>query len=153
MGKNCKITTRDIGSEPYLIEMGDNVRITTGVKFFTHGGARIFREKYPDLDVFGKIKIGNNVYIGHSSIILQGVIIEDNVIVGAGSVVTKSVPRNCIVAGNPARIISTLEDYEKKLIKYNVKTKGLSFREKKDYLLNLSDEKFMTKPFMNAKPV
>ena len=49
--------------------------------------------------------IGNNVFIGMKSTILKGVHIGNNVIVGAGSVVVKDVPDNCIVAGNPAKII------------------------------------------------
>ncbi len=50
------------------------------------------------------VTIGNNVWIGSSSIILPGVTIEDGAIIAAGSVVTKNVPKNTIVAGNPARI-------------------------------------------------
>jgi acetyltransferase-like isoleucine patch superfamily enzyme len=52
-----------------------------------------------------KTCIGKNCFIGCGSIILPGVTIGDSVIVGAGSVVTKDVPSNCIVAGNPARVI------------------------------------------------
>lgn len=53
------------------------------------------------------IKIGNNVWIGDKAIILPGVNIGDNSVVGAGAVVTKDVPSYCVVAGNPARIIKT----------------------------------------------
>jgi acetyltransferase-like isoleucine patch superfamily enzyme len=52
-----------------------------------------------------KTSIGKNCFVGCGSIILPGVTIGDSVIVGAGSVVTKNVPSNCIVAGNPARVI------------------------------------------------
>lgn len=55
------------------------------------------------------INIGNNVWIGGSAIILPGVTIGDNVTVGAGSVVVKDVPSGVVVAGNPARIIKTIE--------------------------------------------
>jgi acetyltransferase-like isoleucine patch superfamily enzyme len=51
------------------------------------------------------ISIGNHVWIGQRAIILKGVTIGDGAIIGAGAVVTKDVPSNCIVAGNPARII------------------------------------------------
>lgn len=45
------------GNEPYLIEIGNNVTITRGVSFVTHeGGAALFRQEYPDLNLFGKIK-------------------------------------------------------------------------------------------------
>ena len=74
-------------SEPYLIFIGDNCAVTNGVKFYTHGGGRIFRNDIPDYDCFGKIIIGNNVYIGAGSKIMAGVVVEDNVLVAAGSVV------------------------------------------------------------------
>src|SRR5690554_6087907 len=73
IGDNCYIATRAFGSEPYLIEIGNHVQITSGVKFFTHGGGWVFREEFPDLDTFGKIKIGNNVYIGNNALIMPGV--------------------------------------------------------------------------------
>jgi len=86
------------------------------------------------VDTFGKIKVGNNVYVGQDSIILPGVTIEDNVIIGAGSVVTKSVPSGHIVAGNPARIVSTIEDYKKKSETLDFGTHGLSAQQKREIL-------------------
>lgn len=53
------------------------------------------------------VYIGKNCFIGGNSLILPGVTIGDSVVVGSGSVVTKSVPSNCIVAGNPAKVIRT----------------------------------------------
>lgn len=63
--------------------------------------------------------------------ILPGVTIGCNVIVGAGSVVTKSVSAGAIVAGNPARIIGNIDEYEKKALPYNLNTHGLSCHSKK----------------------
>jgi maltose O-acetyltransferase len=63
----------------------------------------------------GKIKIGNNCFIGARAFIMPGVIIGHNSIVGAGSIVSKSVPPNVVVAGNPARVICTIAEYETKL--------------------------------------
>lgn len=114
------------------------------------GGGWILRPKYPDFDTFGKIKIGNNVYIDNCALILPGVLIGNNVIVGAGSVVTKSVPDNVIIAGNPARIIRYVNDYEKKMLPFNTKSKGKSYEEKKKYLLSLSDDTFIKKPLLKA---
>lgn len=54
------------------------------------------------------IKIGNNVWIGGNVCVLPGVTIGDNVVIGAGSVVTKDIPANCLVAGNPGKIIKKL---------------------------------------------
>jgi acetyltransferase-like isoleucine patch superfamily enzyme len=55
------------------------------------------------------IVIGRNVWIGRNSIILPGVSIGDNSVVGAGSVVTKSFPANCVIGGNPAKLIRTIK--------------------------------------------
>ena len=54
------------------------------------------------------VVIGNDVFIGARSIILKGVTIGDRAVIGAGSVVTKDIPSDCIAAGNPARIIKSL---------------------------------------------
>lgn len=60
----------------------------------------------------GEIRIGNNVWVGDKATILGGVLIGDNVIIAANSVVTKNVPSNCIVAGAPAKIIKELRKYD-----------------------------------------
>lgn len=62
----------------------------------------------------GYTVIGDNVFIGMNSSIMPGVHIGNNCVIGTGSVVTKDVPDNMVVAGNPARIICTLEDFYKK---------------------------------------
>ena len=59
------------------------------------------------------IKIGKNVWIGSNVTILPGITIEDGAIIGAGSVVTKNVHKNCVVAGNPIKIIRYIETEEK----------------------------------------
>lgn len=145
IGKNCDIQDINFGSEPYLIEIGDNVQITKGVKIFTHGGGWVFRKEIPDLDTFGKVVIKNNVYIGNNSLIMPGVVIGNNVIVGAGSVVTKSVPDNSVVAGNPARIISDIETTKQNMLPFNAGTKKMNYEEKKKNLLSLSEDKFIKK--------
>lgn len=60
--------------------------------------------------------IGSDVFIGTRSIIMPGVHIGNRVIIGAGSVVTKSIPDGSIVAGNPARLIGQYEDFEQKAL-------------------------------------
>ena len=148
IGKGCSIATKRFGSEPYLITIGDHVQITNGVIFSNHGGGWVFRENVANFDTFGKITIGNNVYIGNNAVILPGVTIGSNVIIGAGTVLTKSVPDNAIVAGNPGKLIGDVETTFKKLEKFNVKTKGLSSDEKKKILTNLSEDMFLKKPFL-----
>ena len=145
IGKGCSIATRYFGSEPYLITIGNHVQITMDVRFSTHGATWILRRKYKDFDCFGKIVVGDNVYIGNCAIILPGITIGDNVIVGAGSVVTKSIPNNTIVAGNPAKIIGNSDEFESKMIPFNVNTKGVGYQAKKALLLSLSEDKFVKK--------
>ncbi len=118
IGKNNRIFTRHFGSEPYLIKIGNQCTITGGVKFITHdGGAWIFKEKCSDLTVFGKIEIKDNCFIGFNTLILPNVTIGPNSVVGAGSVVTKDVPPNTVVAGVPAKVINSSENYKKKCLK------------------------------------
>jgi len=145
IGNDCMIATKYFGSEPYLISIGNHVQITNDVKFFTHGGGWVFREKYPDFDTFGKIVIKNNVYIGNNTLIMPGVTIGNNVIIGSGTVVTKSVNDGDIVAGNPGKVIGTTDVLELKLLPYNVNTKKHSVLQKKEILLNLSEDKFIKK--------
>jgi len=143
IGDGCTLLGRvDWGSEPYLIEIGDNVRITSGVSFVTHdGGVHVLRRDWnghkamPTADIFGRIKVGNNVFIGIKSIIMPGVTIGDNVVIGAGSIVTKDIPANTVACGVPARVICPLEEYEKKAAAISVPTKGMGEKEKREYLL------------------
>ena len=145
IGKDCAIFIKDFGSESYLVTIGDHVQVTNDVKFFTHGGGWIFRNKYPKFDYFGKIKVGDNVYIGNRAMIMPGVTIGSNVIIGAGAIVTKSVEDGKIVAGNPAKVLGEVDDLEKRILKYNVNTKGLGRIEKKRFLSNLEEIKFLKK--------
>ncbi len=117
IGKNCSFVGRNISfsTEPYLITIGDHVRVSFDVAFVTHdGGTHILREKYPNASIYGKISVGNNVFIGARVIIMPGVSIGNNCIVAAGSIVTKDVKDGEIVAGVPAKPISTVSEYENK---------------------------------------
>ena len=77
-------------------------------------------EKAKNRKIFSKpVKICENVWIGENAIILPGIEIGKNSIIGAGSVVTKNVPENCIVAGNPAKIIKKYNFGNKKWEKVN----------------------------------
>lgn len=138
--EKCRILSEPMamfGSEPYLVTLGQNVEITSGVRFIPHDGAvwvlRNFDEKYKDLDVFGAIKVGNNVFFGNGVIVLPGVTIGDNVIIGAGAVVAKDIPSNSVAAGSPARVVRSLEEYGERVVlkKGAMNTKALSFEEKK----------------------
>ncbi len=149
IGNHCMIDARKWPSEGYLIEIGDYVRIAAGTSFYTHGGIIPMRYIYddPQLDHFGKIKIGNYTSIGEKCMIMPGVTIGDRCIIGGGSVVTKSVPDGCMVAGNPARFIGYTEDFYHRLKNegFDTKTGGMSHEEKKQILLSLPDSAFETK--------
>lgn len=100
-------------TRPWLIEIGNDVQIANGVSILTHGyDWSVLKGKYGNiLGSSGKVKIGNNVFIGINSIILKGVTIGDNTIIGAGSVVSRDIPGNCVAAGNPAKVLMSLDDY------------------------------------------
>lgn len=98
---------------PWMIEIGDYCKITKGTIILAHDYSRsVLRRKYGEvIGEAGTTTIGDNVFIGMNSIILMGTHIGNNVIVGAGSVVHGNVPDNCVIAGNPARIIKTLDQH------------------------------------------
>lgn len=99
-------------TEPWLITIGDNVYVTAGCQFITHdGGTLILRREIPDLELTAPIIIGNDVYVGVNTTILPGVRIGNRVIIGAGSIVAKDIPNNCVAAGVPARVVKTVDEY------------------------------------------
>lgn len=79
---------------------------------------------------------------------MPGVVIEDEVLVASGSVVTKSIPSGVVVGGNPARIICTIDEYLERNTFFNVGSKGLSHEQKKIYLSTVEESKFIKKGFM-----
>lgn len=139
IGRNFSITGEvSFSSEPYLITLGDDVRISSNVNFVTHdGGMHVIRQyKNIPADSFGKIVVGNNVFIGMNSIIMPGVNIGSNVIIGAGSIVTKDIPDNSVACGVPAKVIESIDDYYEKNKKNIDLTKNYTQEEKKKYLLD-----------------
>ena len=100
-------------TRPWLLSIGDYTKITKGVVILTHDySLSTIRRTFGEYIGEGaKTVIGNNVFIGMNSIVLMGSSIGNNVIVGAGSVVHGSFPDNVVIAGNPAKIICTLEEH------------------------------------------
>ena len=118
VGVNCRIYTRHFGSEPYLIEIGDNVTVTQTVQFVTHDGATsLVHDEKGRRYKYAKIVVGSNVFIGLNAIILPGVYIGDWSIVAAGAVVTKNVLPGTIVAGVPAKEIGLFVNYAENIKK------------------------------------
>ena len=93
---------------PELIEIGDEFISAPGSIVLAHDASPLFHKRKYRVE---KTIIGNRVFLGANSVVLPGVTIGDNVIVGSGAIVTKDIPSNVVVAGNPARVISTVEEY------------------------------------------
>jgi maltose O-acetyltransferase len=91
-----------------LISVGDESVITSGVRIIAHDASTKLWTGYTRV---GRVDIGRRVYIGVGTIVLPGVTIGDEAIVGAGSVVSRDIPPRAVVAGNPARQIATLEGF------------------------------------------
>jgi acetyltransferase-like isoleucine patch superfamily enzyme len=96
---------------PHLIEIGSHSVICKKTLLISHDYSKNFPSEGLSTMTRGTIHIGDHTFIGIGCIILPGVTIGTNVIVGAGSVVTKSIPDNMVAAGNPASITCTLEQY------------------------------------------
>lgn len=103
-------------TRPWMVEIGRDVKIARGAVIMTHGyDWSVLRGAYGEVSgSCGKVTIGDNVFLGAGCVILKGVTIGSNVIVGAGSIVTKDIPPDSVAAGNPARVIMTLEQYRQK---------------------------------------
>ena len=111
------------GTEPFLIEIGDETTFSNNVRFVNHDGgqnALHFFEKYRDVRTFGRIKIGKQCLIGADTILMPGVEMQDNCILGAGSILTTSMKKGSVFAGIPAKFICTVEEYGDKLLANNV---------------------------------
>jgi len=112
-GDICFISKAANIPDPHLVKLGDNVWVTAGCQLLCHDASvimiNIMRKGHRDR--VGPIIIGNNSFLGNNVILLPGITIGSNTIVGAGSVVTGDIPDNSVFAGNPARHICDFEDY------------------------------------------
>ena len=116
--QNCLIDV----TAPWLLTIGNHVKITHGVIILTHDYSWSVLRQLPEnkgriLGAQSPVTIGNNVFIGMNAIITRGVTIGDNVVIGAGSVFTKDCESNSVYAGNPARKIMSIEEYREKRVK------------------------------------
>lgn len=91
------------------VKFGDNVFIAPNCGFYTAGHPLDYETRNKGLEYAKPIEVGNNVWIGGNVVVLPGVKIGDNVVIGAGSIVTKDIPSNSVAVGNPCRVIKELE--------------------------------------------
>jgi len=113
IGKNTYISPKAYidHHKSFSVEIGDNCYITRDCIILDHtqekqgGPLKLWGEIE-----YGKVKIGNNVFIGVKSVIMPGVTIGDNVIIGAMSLVTKDIPSDVVAYGQPAKVIKSIDD-------------------------------------------
>ena len=122
-------------SHCWLISIGDDVTFSIRVTVLAHDASTKAVTGYTRIK---KVNIGDNVFVGANATILPGVNIGNDAIVAANSVVTKDVPRGCVVAGNPARVIFTAEEWAQK-IKAEFENSPV-FSESYTMRANVSDE-------------
>lgn len=140
VGKNFKRLNGVIldPSHCWLITIGDNVTMAPRVHILAHDAST---KQFLGYTKIGRVDIGNNVFIGAETVVLPNITIGDNVIIGANSTVTKDVPANSVVAGNPAKVISSLEEYLSK--EKSLKERSPFFDESYTLRKNVSMEKRM----------
>ena len=123
------------------VSIGNNCLIGENVRIYDHDHVFDLNNNILEANLFktSKIKIGNNVFIGNEAVILPGVTIGDNCVIGARAVVTKNIENNSVVAGIPAKKICDIEEYWNKNKNLIDNTKNLNSEEKKKYLYNKFD--------------
>ncbi len=109
LGRNAFINFNCVFLDCAPIEIGDNLQMGPAVQIYTAAHPLEADVRRSGLEYARPIRIGNDVWIGGGAIILPGVTIGDRSVIGAGSVVVRDVPAARVVAGNPARIIRSLD--------------------------------------------
>lgn len=113
VGERCRLYSLNIASEAELVELGDGVIVSGEVMFVTHDGA-VFTAlpQFPNVNGhYGRIRVGNDCFLGMRAVLMPGVELGDRCIVAAGAVVMHSFPANSVIAGNPAEYICSTTAY------------------------------------------
>lgn len=144
VGEGTRFVGRaNVGDDPYLVEIGSDCLISSDVSFLCHdGGVKVLNTLgYFDgqrMDKMARIIIGDNCFIGCGVVLMGGVRVGNNVIIGTRSVVTKDIPDGVVAAGIPAKVVCTIDDYYQKNKERGVfyPTLGMTREEKKNFLIN-----------------
>ncbi len=111
------------------VEIGDNVLFAPNVAVYTAGHPIHPVPRKLGYEYGIPVKIGNNVWIGGNSVILPGVTIGDNCVIGAGSIVNRDIPDNSVACGNPCRVVKTITDEDKRHYFGNLTFDGEAWEE------------------------
>jgi acetyltransferase-like isoleucine patch superfamily enzyme len=112
IGSRTRILVRELGSEPYLVSIGDDTLVSSGVAFYTHDGAVwVLRAQEPTLNRFKRISVGRRCFIGARAVLLPGATVGDGSVIGAGSVVAGEIPAGAVAAGVPAKVLCSVEEW------------------------------------------
>lgn len=119
IGEHVYLQPWNFGTEPHLISFGNNVHVASGVKFINHD-VSVFMLRYMEPETefkarTGEIIVGDNVFIGSNCILLYGVHIGSNVVIGAGSIVTKDIPDGVVAAGVPCKPVGSFNEWKEKM--------------------------------------
>ncbi len=110
VGKNFYANHNCVMLDVNTITFGDDVMLGPNVQIYTATHPLDVKARYSGRELGFPITIGNKVWIGGGAIILPNLSIGDNAVIAAGSVVTKNVPKNAVVAGNPAKIVKMIDE-------------------------------------------
>lgn len=128
------------GTEPYLISIGNDVTVSSGVQFITHDGSLCtLRKEHPGVDLFGRICIGDNIFIGYGATILPGVRLGNNTIVAAGAVVTRSFASNVVIGGVPAKVLKSFDEFRASMLPRTVRIQHMAPPERRQYLQSTAE--------------
>lgn len=117
VGERCRIYSCQVASEHWLLRIGDDVTVSTDVQFITHDGTGwLFADDRGRRFRYASIEIGSRSFIGARVTVLPGVRIGQDCVVGAGSVVSKSIPDGVVVAGNPARFVGRTAELRQRVL-------------------------------------
>jgi acetyltransferase-like isoleucine patch superfamily enzyme len=137
IGRDCLVHTPYFGVEPYLVEIGDHVAISSGTEFITHDAVGWMFQDQQNWGLYGAIRVGSNTFFGLNCTVLPGTTIGADCVIGAGSVVRGNIPDGSVVMGNPARVVMTTALLKQLSLHHRnrVDTHLLSSREKRRRLL------------------